>query len=36
MNGQIPSGSTNNAMIYDPVPRFSDQLSLDAPKPTAA
>lgn len=23
-------------MIYDPVPRFADQLTLDAPKPTAA
>ena len=36
MNTQIPSGGTNSTMIYDPVPRFADQLSLDAPKPTAA
>ncbi len=34
MNTQIPSGSAGSTMIYDPVPRFSDQLTLDAPKPT--
>ena len=36
MNMQIPSGETNSTMIYDPVPRFADQLTLDAPKPTQA
>ena len=36
MNMQIPSGEANSTMIYDPVPRFADQLTLDAPKPTQA
>lgn len=36
MNTQMPSQNQNSTMIYDPVPRFADQLTLDAPKPTAA
>lgn len=38
MHTQIPGGNAANgsAMIYDPVPRFADQLRLDAPKPTEA
>ncbi len=36
MNTQMPSRNENSTMIYDPVPRFADQLTLDAPKPTAA
>ncbi len=36
MNTQMPSRNENSTMVYDPVPRFADQLTLDAPKPTAA
>lgn len=33
---QTPSAGAASSMIYDPVPRFADQLQLDAPKATPA
>ncbi|MBO5671087.1 MAG: hypothetical protein J6S41_06015, partial [Clostridia bacterium] len=36
MPNTVQNTSAASSMIYDPVPRFSDQLQLDAPKATPA